>query len=163
MPNRADRRKAKKNQKKAPVWAHMTKQEKQEQLFKNGITDADVKKAYLEIGAQPGDTIIMHGSLSSMGTVDGGPKTVFNGMLEACSPCGTVGMATLWYEKQGMLEKDAYCTDILMQVSAITSALQSFNEQLLANHINTCVADGIRCGNDEVVEELIGVLRKLMR
>lgn len=64
---------------------------------------------------------------------------------------------------QGMLEKDAYCTDILMQVSAITSALQSFNEQLLANHINTCVADGIRCGNDEVVEELIGVLRKLMR
>lgn len=47
MPNRADRRKAaKKNQKKAPVWAHMTKLEKQEKLFKNGITDKDLRKAY---------------------------------------------------------------------------------------------------------------------
>lgn len=46
MPNRADRRKAKKNQKKAPVWAKLTKLEKQEKLFRNGITDKDLRKAY---------------------------------------------------------------------------------------------------------------------
>lgn len=64
---------------------------------------------------------------------------------------------------ENMLEKDAYCTDILMQVSAITSALNSFNKVLLANHVKTCVADNIREGNEEVVDELVGVLQKLMR
>ena len=64
---------------------------------------------------------------------------------------------------ENMLEKDAYCTDILMQVSAITSALNSFNKVLLANHVKTCVADNIREGNDDVVDELVGVLQKLMR
>ena len=64
---------------------------------------------------------------------------------------------------ENMLEKDAYCTDILMQVSAITSALNSFNKVLLANHVKTCVADNIREGNDDVVDELVSVLQKLMR
>ncbi|MCR4830710.1 MAG: metal-sensing transcriptional repressor [Pseudobutyrivibrio sp.] len=64
---------------------------------------------------------------------------------------------------ENMLEKDVYCTDILMQVSAITSALNSFNKVLLANHVKTCVADNIREGNDDVVDELVGVLQKLMR
>ena len=62
-----------------------------------------------------------------------------------------------------MLEKDAYCTDILIQVSAATAALNSFSKELLATHIKTCVADNIRQGNDEVVDELVGVLQKLMR
>ncbi len=64
---------------------------------------------------------------------------------------------------EGMLEKDAYCTDILMQVSAVTSALNSFSKQLLASHIKTCVADNIRNGNDEVIDELVTALQKLMK
>ena len=64
---------------------------------------------------------------------------------------------------QGMLEKDSYCTDILMQVSAVTSALNSFNRQLLSSHIKTCVADNIRSGNDEVIDELVTALQKLMK
>ena len=64
---------------------------------------------------------------------------------------------------EGMLEKKAYCTDILIQVSAITSALNRFNKALLANHMRTCVADNIREGNDEVIDELVFTLQKLMR
>ena len=64
---------------------------------------------------------------------------------------------------EGMLESGAYCTDILMQVSAITSALNSFNKVLLGNHLKTCVAENIRSGNDEVIDELVGTLQKLMK
>ena len=62
-----------------------------------------------------------------------------------------------------MLQKDAYCTDILTQVSAVNAALNSFSRELLSEHIHTCVADGIRAGNDSVVDELIGTLQKLMK
>ncbi len=62
-----------------------------------------------------------------------------------------------------MVDEDAYCVDILTQVSAITAALNSFNKVLLANHIRTCVADGIRNGEDEQVEELVTTLQKLMK
>ena len=64
---------------------------------------------------------------------------------------------------RGMVENSAYCTDILTQVSAIQSALNAFNRELLANHIRTCVADDIRAGNDEVVDELLKTLQKLMK
>ncbi|MCR4629056.1 MAG: metal-sensing transcriptional repressor [Clostridium sp.] len=64
---------------------------------------------------------------------------------------------------EGMLENNAYCTDILVQVSAITSALNSFNKVLLANHMKTCVADNIREGNDEIIDELVVTLQKLMK
>ena len=64
---------------------------------------------------------------------------------------------------EGMLENDAYCTDILIQVSAITSALNSFNKVLLANHMKTCVAENIREGNDEIIDELVVTLQKLMK
>ncbi len=64
---------------------------------------------------------------------------------------------------QGMLENDAYCIDILTQVSAINAALNSFNKVLLANHIESCVAENIRNGNDEVIDELVNVLPKLMK
>ena len=64
---------------------------------------------------------------------------------------------------EAMLENDAYCTDIIMQVTAVTSALNSFNKVLLANHIKTCVADNIRAGNDDVVDELTQTLQKLMK
>ena len=62
-----------------------------------------------------------------------------------------------------MLQRDAYCPDILVQVSAVTAALNSFSKELLSSHIRTCVADGIRQGDDEVIDELVGVLQKLMK
>ncbi len=64
---------------------------------------------------------------------------------------------------QGMLEKDAYCVDILVQVAAVNAALNSFNKELLSKHIQTCVAENIRQGNDEVIEELVCTLQKLMK
>ena len=62
-----------------------------------------------------------------------------------------------------MLQRDAYCPDILVQVSAVNAALNSFSKELLASHIHTCVADGIRQGDNEVIDELVGVLHKLMK
>ena len=62
-----------------------------------------------------------------------------------------------------MLQRDAYCTDILIQVSAISAALNSFSRELLSEHIHTCVADGIRAGDDQVVDELVSTLQKLMK
>ena len=56
-----------------------------------------------------------------------------------------------------------YCPDILVQVAAVNAALNSFNKVLLASHIRTCVAENIREGNDEVVDELVRVLQKLMK
>ncbi|MDD6038055.1 MAG: metal-sensing transcriptional repressor [bacterium] len=64
---------------------------------------------------------------------------------------------------EGMLEADTYCTDILIQVSAVTAALNSFNKVLLENHIRTCVAENIREGNDEVISELVQTMQKLMK
>lgn len=64
---------------------------------------------------------------------------------------------------RGMVEKDAYCTDILVQVAAVNAALNAFNRELLANHIRTCVAEDIRGGRDEVIDELVATLQKLMK
>ena len=62
-----------------------------------------------------------------------------------------------------MLQKDAYCTDILVQSSAVTAALNAFNRELLSNHIRTCVAQDIRDGHDEVIDDLLAALQKLMK
>ncbi len=62
-----------------------------------------------------------------------------------------------------MVENSAYCTDILIQVSAVQAALNAFNKELLANHIKTCVADDIRAGKEETVDELVATLQKLMK
>jgi len=64
---------------------------------------------------------------------------------------------------KGMVEKDAYCTDILVQVAAVNAALNSFNKVLLGNHIRTCVARDIREGKDETIDELVATLQKLMK
>ena len=64
---------------------------------------------------------------------------------------------------KGMVENSAYCTDILVQVAAVNAALNSFNKVLLGNHIRTCVADDIRNGKEETVDELVHVLQKLMK
>lgn len=64
---------------------------------------------------------------------------------------------------KGMVERDAYCTDILIQVSAVNAALSSFNKVLLANHIKTCVTRDIKEGKEDTVDELVETLQKLMR
>ena len=64
---------------------------------------------------------------------------------------------------EGMLENDAYCPDILIQVSAINSALNSFNKELLASHLHSCVVNDIRSGDDGAVDELAALLQKLMK
>ena len=62
-----------------------------------------------------------------------------------------------------MLEGNAYCIDILTQVSAANSALNSFAKELLSNHLRGCVAEDIRSGNDEKLDELVKTLQKLMK
>lgn len=64
---------------------------------------------------------------------------------------------------RGMVEKECYCTDILTQVSAIQSALNAFSRELLANHIRTCVVDGIRSDDADIVDELVHTVEKLMK
>ena len=64
---------------------------------------------------------------------------------------------------RGMVEKDVYCTDILVQVAAVNAALNAFNKELLASHIHHCVADQIRDGDDGVIDELVATLQKLMK
>ena len=62
-----------------------------------------------------------------------------------------------------MVENEIYCTDILIQVSAIQSALNAFSRELLANHIRTCVVTGIQSGDETVVDELVRTVEKLMK
>ena len=62
-----------------------------------------------------------------------------------------------------MLETDAYCTDILTQVSAINSALCAFSRELLSSHIKTCVINDVKAGKEEMVDELLDTIYKLMR
>lgn len=64
---------------------------------------------------------------------------------------------------RGMIENDAYCTDILMQSSAANAAINAFNKELLSNHIRGCVARDIRDGKDETIDELLSTLQKLMK
>ena len=64
---------------------------------------------------------------------------------------------------RGLVERDAYCTYILVHVSAVNAALNSFNKVLLANHIKTCVTRDIKEGKEETVDELVTVLQKLMK
>ncbi|MBO7728017.1 MAG: metal-sensing transcriptional repressor [Oscillospiraceae bacterium] len=64
---------------------------------------------------------------------------------------------------QNMLESNAYCPDILVQVSAVNSALNSFSKTLLASHIKSCVVDDIRAGREETIDELVTTLQKVMK
>lgn len=62
-----------------------------------------------------------------------------------------------------MVEEDNYCPDILIQVSAVSSALNSFNKVLLASHIKSCVIEDINAGKEEAIDELVNVLQKVMK
>ena len=64
---------------------------------------------------------------------------------------------------KSMVEKDAYCPDILTQVAAANAALNSFNKVLLSNHIKTCVKSDVLDGKDETLDELVNTMQKLMK
>lgn len=64
---------------------------------------------------------------------------------------------------RAMVERDAYCPDILIQCAAVNAAVNSFNKDLVASHIRNCVVRGVRDGKDEVITELVETLGKLMR
>ena len=64
---------------------------------------------------------------------------------------------------RGMVEKNAYCPDILVQVAAANAALNAFNRELLTSHIKTCVTNDIRAGREDTVDELVDTLQKLMK
>ena len=64
---------------------------------------------------------------------------------------------------RNMLDSNAYCPDILVQVSAVNAALNAFNRELLSNHIRECVFEDIKNGKDETVDELVETLKKLMK
>lgn len=64
---------------------------------------------------------------------------------------------------RGMVESGAYCPDILIQSAAVNAAVNAFNKELLASHIRSCVAEDIRQGRDEVIDELVATLQRLMK
>ncbi len=64
---------------------------------------------------------------------------------------------------KGMIEKGAYCPDVLMQVTAVTAALNGFNKVLLESHVRSCVVEDIQQGNEDAVTELVCLLQKLMK
>ena len=64
---------------------------------------------------------------------------------------------------KGMLERNAYCPDILTQSAAVNAAVNAFNKELLASHIRHCVVRDVRNGDDDVIDELVSTIQKLMK
>ena len=64
---------------------------------------------------------------------------------------------------KGMLDKNAYCPDILTQVAAANAALNAFGRELLSSHIRTCVVEDVRAGKEDTVDELLTTLQKFMK
>lgn len=62
-----------------------------------------------------------------------------------------------------LVEEDAYCNDILQQSVAAGSALDGFNRELLAAHVRCCVRRELAAGNDDIIEELMQTIQKLMK
>ena len=64
---------------------------------------------------------------------------------------------------RAMLDKDVYCADILVQVAAVNAALNGFSKELLGQHIRTCVADDLKAGETQKLDELLQLLPRLMK
>ncbi|MBQ1843272.1 MAG: metal-sensing transcriptional repressor [Lachnospiraceae bacterium] len=62
-----------------------------------------------------------------------------------------------------MIDEDAYCIDVLRQSTAASAALNSFNKVILSRHIRTCVTENVKNGNEEVIDELVDTIQKLMK
>lgn len=64
---------------------------------------------------------------------------------------------------KGMIEKDVYCDEVLNQISAAQAALDSVSKLILENHIRGCLVKKIKAGEDEIVDELLITIGKLLR
>lgn len=64
---------------------------------------------------------------------------------------------------KGMVERDEYCTDILIQTSAVNSALNAFSKELLSRHIKGCVVNDIKEGKEQVIDDLLNTLERMMK
>ncbi len=62
---------------------------------------------------------------------------------------------------QGMIENNRYCGDVLVQIGAVESALQSLGYVMLEEHMMTCVAEGVQQGNTEILAEAVELMKKL--
>lgn len=62
-----------------------------------------------------------------------------------------------------MVENDAYCNDILTQSAAVNAAVNAFSRELIGSHLKGCVARDLRDGNDDVIDELLDTLKKMMK
>ena len=63
---------------------------------------------------------------------------------------------------KGMIERDAYCNDVLNQISAVQAALDSVSKLVLENHIRGCLVKKIQAGDDKIVDELLVTIGKLL-
>ena len=64
---------------------------------------------------------------------------------------------------RGMIERNAYCNDILIQSAAVNAAVNAFNRDLIAHHIKSCVVRDLENGDESVIDELVETLKKLMK
>lgn len=64
---------------------------------------------------------------------------------------------------RGMVEREAYCPDILTQTAAVSAAMNAFSRELLSSHIRTCVVQDVREGNEETIDELLNVMQRFMK
>jgi DNA-binding FrmR family transcriptional regulator len=62
-----------------------------------------------------------------------------------------------------MIEEDRYCVDVLQQIASMQSAADAVAMVLLENHVKGCVAEGLRTGKEERVDEMVGVIRKYLK
>lgn len=64
---------------------------------------------------------------------------------------------------KGLIEKDTYCDDVLNQIAAVQSALNGVGKLLLEGHMKSCVIERIQAGENEVIDELLVTVKKLMK
>lgn len=64
---------------------------------------------------------------------------------------------------RNMVEKDAYCDDILNQISAVQAALDSVGKMILESHIRGCVVQDIQAGKEEIIDELMGTIGRMLK
>ncbi len=64
---------------------------------------------------------------------------------------------------KNMLDDNRYCGDVLIQLAAAESAIRSVSSKLLQDHLETCVVEQVRRGNDEVIEEVVQLIKRFAR
>lgn len=64
---------------------------------------------------------------------------------------------------KGMIDDNRYCGDVLVQLAAAESAIRSASLMLLQDHMETCMVEQVRSGNDDIVEEVVGLVKRFAR